>query len=93
MDQNGRLTRRGEAQIAPFVYAGAFVIKRSLIAAVEDNIFSLNRLFDDAIAQGRLFGQRLDGLWLHVGTPDAIGEAEAAIAAQGYDKTPTVRDA
>ena len=38
-------------------------------------------LFDRAIESGRLFGQRLDGLWMHVGTPDAIGEAEAAIGA------------
>jgi MurNAc alpha-1-phosphate uridylyltransferase len=29
---------------------------------------------------GRLFGVRLDGLWFHVGTPDAIGEAEMTIA-------------
>jgi len=29
---------------------------------------------------GRLFGVRLDGLWLHIGTPEAIGEAETTIA-------------
>ena len=34
-----------------------------------------------SIAAVFLFGQRLDGLWMHVGTPDAIGEAEAAIGA------------
>jgi N-acetyl-alpha-D-muramate 1-phosphate uridylyltransferase len=42
-------------------------------------VFSLNRIFDEAIAGGRLQGLRLDGIWMHVGTPDAIPEAEAAI--------------
>jgi N-acetyl-alpha-D-muramate 1-phosphate uridylyltransferase len=34
-----------------------------------------------AAEQGRLFGLRLEGLWMHVGTPEAIGAAEAAIKA------------
>jgi MurNAc alpha-1-phosphate uridylyltransferase len=41
--------------------------------------FSLTTLFDRAAAAGRLHGLRLDGLWMHVGTPEAISEAEAAI--------------
>ena len=35
----------------------------------------------DTLAEGRLFGLVHDGLWLHVGTPDAITEAEEALAA------------
>ena len=27
-----------------------------------------------------IFGVRMDGLWLHVGTPEAIGEAELFVA-------------
>ena len=42
--------------------------------------FSLNEVFDEALEAGRLFGMRMDGLWLHVGTPEAIGEAEHSIA-------------
>jgi MurNAc alpha-1-phosphate uridylyltransferase len=38
-------------------------------------------LFDRAEAEGRLHGLRLEGLWMHVGTPAAIAEAEAAIIA------------
>ena len=41
--------------------------------------FSLTRLFDRAIEAGRLHGLRLEGVWMHVGTPDAIAAAEAAI--------------
>ena len=43
--------------------------------------FSLNLLFDRAIEAGRLHGLRMEGVWMHVGTPDAIAAAEAAILA------------
>jgi MurNAc alpha-1-phosphate uridylyltransferase len=43
--------------------------------------FSLTKLFDRAEAAGRLYGQRLEGMWMHVGTPDAIAHAESAILA------------
>jgi MurNAc alpha-1-phosphate uridylyltransferase len=38
-------------------------------------------LFDRAAAAGRLFGLPLDGVWMHVGTPEAVTAAEAALAA------------
>ena len=37
--------------------------------------------FAKAQEQGRLFGLRLEGVWMHVGTPDAIAAAENAILA------------
>jgi MurNAc alpha-1-phosphate uridylyltransferase len=42
--------------------------------------FNLNIYFDRAIAAGRLFGVMLTGHWITVGTPEAIGAAEAAVA-------------
>jgi len=78
MDQNGRLVRADRHEITPFVYAGAGIWKPELFAGRPD-VFSLNTLFDEAAAAGRLHGLRLDGVWMHVGTPDAIAEAEAAI--------------
>lgn len=79
MDAEGRLTRRPERVMAPFVYAGAAILKPSLFADVPDGAFSLNRIFDQAREAGRLFGIRLEGIWMHVGTPDAIAAAEEAI--------------
>ncbi|MEN0040246.1 MAG: nucleotidyltransferase family protein [Pseudomonadota bacterium] len=79
MDGEGRLTRRGDANHAEFIYAGAILAQPSLFTAEPAKVFSLNKLFDAAIEQGRLFGCVLDGLWLHVGTPDAIGGAQAAM--------------
>lgn len=81
MDASGTLARREPGQVAPFVYAGVAILKPSLFAGERDAAFSLNRQFDHALAQERLFGMRLDGVWLHVGTPDAIAQAEAALAA------------
>jgi len=80
MDPEGRLERRQERRVAPFAYAGAAIVDPAIFAAAPAGPFSLNLLFDRAIESGRLFGIRLDGLWLHVGTPDAIAEAEEAIA-------------
>lgn len=81
MDGDGRLTRRPERLVSPFVYAGAGVFAPSLFADAPEGPFSLNRLFDRAAEAGRLFGLRLEGVWMHVGTPEAIAEAEAAIRA------------
>ncbi len=80
MDDDGRLIRRQEQEVAPFAYAGAAILNPVIFANTPDYPFSLNSLFDKALEQGRLFGLRLEGLWLHVGTPDAIRKAEEAIA-------------
>jgi MurNAc alpha-1-phosphate uridylyltransferase len=81
MAADGRLTRRVERGVTPFVYAGAAILAPALFAGAPQGAFSLNRLFDRAIEHGRLYGLRLDGVWMHVGTPDAIAQAEAAIRA------------
>lgn len=81
MDPEGRLQRRVERQMAPFVYAGVAILKPELFADVPAGSVSLNFLFDRAIERQRLFGLRLDGRWLHVGTPEAITEAEECIVA------------
>lgn len=81
MDTGGRLKRRAEQEVAPYVYAGAAVLAPALFAGAPPGAFSLTKLFDKASEAGRLYGLRLEGVWMHVGTPDAIGLAEAAIKA------------
>ncbi|MGI8525310.1 MAG: nucleotidyltransferase family protein [Pseudolabrys sp.] len=83
MAADGRLTRRAERDVAPFVFAGAALLAPALLAGAPNGEFSLNHLFDRAAVGGRLHGLRLEGLWMHVGTPGAIREAETAIAAGG----------
>lgn len=76
---DGKLRRRAERQVSPFAYAGVAIMSRASFAEVPDGPFSLNRLWNRAIERDRLFGLRLDGMWLHVGTPQAIVEADEAI--------------
>ncbi len=75
---DGALRKRREHQVVPFVYAGAAIMSPSLFADAPSGEFSLTRMFDRANEQERLFGLRLDGVWMHVGTPDAVGAAEEA---------------
>jgi len=78
---DGRLSRRAEREIAPFVYAGAAILSPALFKDAPKGEFALTDLFERAAEQGRLHGLRLEGLWMHVGTPGAITAAEIAIRA------------
>jgi N-acetyl-alpha-D-muramate 1-phosphate uridylyltransferase len=83
MDPTGQLRRRREREVTPFLYAGVALLKASLFEEAPAGAFSLNRIFDRAADEGRLHGLRLDGEWLHVGTPEAIEAAEARLATVG----------
>lgn len=83
MAADGRLARRGERRIAPFAYTGVAILDPALFADTPEEPFSLNLLFDRALARGRLFGLRLDGIWLHVGDPSAHREAQERLVARG----------
>ncbi len=80
MDETGRLTKRAETEAAAFVYSGVGIVKPDVFAQDERDIFRLAPFFFEAAQKGRLFGVALDGLWLHVGTPDAVNEAEQVLA-------------
>jgi N-acetyl-alpha-D-muramate 1-phosphate uridylyltransferase len=79
MNSEGRLTHRAEREIAPFVYAGAAILHPRLFENAPSDAFSLTQSFAKAEESDRLFGLRLDGMWMHVGTPEAILAAEDAI--------------
>jgi MurNAc alpha-1-phosphate uridylyltransferase len=81
MAPDGRLRKRAEQEVAPLVYAGAAILSPALFTGAPDGEFSLTALFDRAAEAGRLHGLRLEGLWMHVGTPEAVAAAEAAIRA------------
>ena len=78
---DGRLERRTGETLVPFIYAGAAILSPALFADVPQGAFALTPQFDRAAANGRLFGLPLDGVWMHVGTPEAVIAAEAALAA------------
>ena len=75
MDDTGRLTRRS-GETAEHVYAGAYLVHPRLFRDAPEGAFSMNELWNRALAEGRLHGLVHDGWWLHVGTPGAIALAE-----------------
>ena len=81
MAADGRLTLRREREVVPFVYAGGAILTPGFFAGAPEGPSSMAPLFRQVAAAGRLYGLRLDGIWMHVGTPDAIKAAEAAILA------------
>lgn len=75
---DGTLTRRAGAT-APFVNTGAYLIHPRVFKGAPSKPFSMNVIWDALIAEGRLHGIAMDGLWMHVGTPEALAEAEARL--------------
>jgi N-acetyl-alpha-D-muramate 1-phosphate uridylyltransferase len=80
MDAEGRLARVPPQRVSPFAYPGVQIVHPRLFDQAPGTSFSMNVLWDVAIENGRLYGVRLDGVWMHVGTPDAVHEAEELLA-------------
>jgi MurNAc alpha-1-phosphate uridylyltransferase len=81
MSTDGSLHKRKETEVVPFVYAGAAIMSPAIFKDAPQGEFSLTRMFDSAGQRHRLHGLRLDGVWMHVGTPDAVAAAERAYLA------------
>jgi MurNAc alpha-1-phosphate uridylyltransferase len=79
VDATGRARRRRDAAGDPLAYAGGYLVHPRLFDGAPKGKFSMNVLWDKAIAEGRLFGLVHDGRWLHVGTPESIALAEAVL--------------
>jgi N-acetyl-alpha-D-muramate 1-phosphate uridylyltransferase len=77
LHDDARITR---AKLSPdkkaLAYIGGYLVHPRLFKASPAGAFSMNVLWDRAIAQNRLFGLAHEGHWLHVGTVPAIAEAE-----------------
>jgi N-acetyl-alpha-D-muramate 1-phosphate uridylyltransferase len=76
MDGAGRLNRRRPGRVAPFVFTGVQIVSKRLFEGAKAEPFSLNILWDRAIAAGRAFGLMHNGLWFDVGTPPAVKKTE-----------------
>lgn len=81
--------RRGDAEVAPFVFTGAQVMRPSAFDGLAEMgiagphgrpAFSLNPVWDALAARGTLAAVIWEGDWVDVGTPDGIPVAEALLA-------------
>ena len=79
MDPLGKLSRRRDGRIAPFIYTGIQLVSHRLLRDAPEGPFSTNILWNRAIAEGRLYGLSFSGLWFEVGTPQAIRPTEEAL--------------
>ena len=80
---DGRLSRRGTAAHAPYIFTGAQLLHPRLFAGAPDGAYSLNRHYDEAMVAGRLFGVVHRGHMLHVGSPDGLEQAERFLGGEG----------
>lgn len=80
MDTEGRVTRGEEGEALPFVFAGVSIADARLFDGCPQGKFSLNVQWNRAIAAGRAYGVSHEGVWMHVGTPEAAREAEERMA-------------
>jgi MurNAc alpha-1-phosphate uridylyltransferase len=72
IDASGYPHRRGEREIAPFLFAGLQLLHSRAFAGISDRVFSLVRIFDRAEEAGRLQAIVHDGEWYHIGTPQGL---------------------
>ncbi len=77
---DGHLTRRGDAELADFVFSGAQLLDLSVLDRFAPGAFSLNLVWDGLLADEALFGIVHPGGWVDVGTPEGIALAEAELA-------------
>lgn len=86
LDPWGVLRRRREREVAPHLFAGLQVVHRRLFEGCSPGKFSLNPLWDRAIAAGRLAAIVHDGEWYHIGTPEGLALAEERLATQRIER-------
>jgi N-acetyl-alpha-D-muramate 1-phosphate uridylyltransferase len=79
IDQDGKLKRKSPLSSNLLAYIGGYLVHPRLFQNVQVTKFSMNTLWNEAIARGTLYGLAHHGHWLHVGTPSAIAEAESAL--------------
>jgi MurNAc alpha-1-phosphate uridylyltransferase len=81
LDSDGRIRRkRVEQEIVPFAFTGVSIAHPRLFDGSPEGTFSLNLAWSRAIGAGRAYGVRMDGEWMHVGTPSALAEAEQCLS-------------
>lgn len=75
-DANGKLERRQESAITPWLFAGIQILHPRAMKNTPDGAFSLNVVYDQVSEADRLYGMIHDGEWFHIGTPESILETE-----------------
>jgi len=81
MGGDGRLNRRCEGRVAPFIHSGIQILDPGLFKGCPAGAFSLNYIYDRAGEHDRLYGLRHEGGWMELNRPDGLAAAERALGA------------
>jgi MurNAc alpha-1-phosphate uridylyltransferase len=79
LDPAGSPRRRGEREVAPYIFSGIQILHRRAFDGIADSVFSLRRVYDRAEERGHLGGLVHDGEWFHVGTPEGLAATRARL--------------
>lgn len=82
VSQLGVPRRRRPREVVPYIFAGASLMRPSLLDIMPDGAFSLNRCWDRAMETGRIRAVVHDGIWFHLSTPTDLAEAEQVLEAR-----------
>ena len=80
LEDNGKARHRGAEPTAPYLFASISICDSRIFRISPDGPFSLVQLWHKAQAAGHLYGLVHDGQWFHVGTPQALADAERVLA-------------
>jgi N-acetyl-alpha-D-muramate 1-phosphate uridylyltransferase len=86
LDPLGDPRRRGEREVAPYLFTGIQLLHRRAFDGIAEPRFSLNRIYDRAQQAGRLHGVVHDGEWYHVGTPDGLAATRARLLSHRIER-------
>src|SRR5262249_9599535 len=86
LDPHGVPRRRGRREVAPFIFSGVPLLPPRCFLGLTDAAFSLNRIYDRALAAGRLRAIVHDGEWYHVGTPSGLAATRARLASHRIER-------
>lgn len=86
LDPMGVARRRGEREIAPFIFAGVQLLHRRVLDGIAERRFSLNLVYDRAERSGRLRAIVHDGEWYHIGTPEGLAETRARLGSPRIER-------
>lgn len=79
LQPDGRVAWRGDADRAPYAYAGVQIHNPAIMQGRAVEPFSMTQVWRELVPQGRVHGLVMESFWMHVGDPQARIDAEARL--------------
>ncbi|MBV8890124.1 MAG: nucleotidyltransferase family protein [Alphaproteobacteria bacterium] len=86
LDPMGVPRRRGEREIAPYLFSGIQLLHRRAFDGVAGRVFSLNQVYDRLSRAGRLAAIVHDGEWYHIGTPAGLAATRGRLSSYRIER-------